>query len=112
MYVILDSNRSTRRGHLRSMMASEAQRPLFSVCIPNYNYAKYIGETIQSVLDQRFQNFEIIVADNASTDGSVKVVEAFRSPKINIIQNRYNVGFSPNLDRATERARGEHLILL
>ena len=32
----------------------------FSVCIPNYNYANYIGETIQSVLDQSYENFEII----------------------------------------------------
>src|SRR5690349_13181272 len=92
--------------------ASTASRPFFSVCIPNFNYAKYIGETVQSVLDQSFDDFEIVVADNASTDASVEVIERFQSPKITLIKNRYNIGFAPNLDRATESARGEHLILL
>lgn len=84
----------------------------FSICIPNYNYERYIGETIQSVLDQSYQNFEIIVADNASTDNSVRVVESFKSEKIRLIRNSYNVGFAPNLHRATEKARGDFLILL
>ena len=52
--------------------------PFFSICIPNYNYARYVGETIQSVLDQSFQDFEVIVADNASTDDSVQVVRSFQ----------------------------------
>ena len=45
----------------------------FSICIPNYNYANYIGETIQSVLNQTYSNFEIIIADNSSEDESVAV---------------------------------------
>lgn len=87
-------------------------RPLFSICIPNYNYAQYIGLTIQSVLNQGFQDFEIIVADNASTDDSVKVVLGFQDERIRLIQNPFNVGFGPNLDRATEQANGQFIILL
>jgi len=86
--------------------------PLFSICIPNYNYEGYIGETIQSVLDQTYQNFEIIVADNASTDHSVKVVESFRDPRIRLIRNQYNIGFAPNLQRATMYASGDFINLL
>ena len=84
----------------------------FSVCIPNYNYEKYIGKTIQSVLDQCYKNFEIIIADNASTDNSIKVVRSFKDDRIIIIKNNYNIGFSPNLDKATENASGDYLILL
>lgn len=84
----------------------------FSVCIPNYNYENYIGKTIQSVLDQCYKNFEIIVADNASTDNSIKVVKSFKDDRITIIKNNYNIGFSPNLDKATETASGDYLILL
>ena len=51
--------------------------PSFSICIPNYNYGRYIGETIQSILNQTYQNFEIIVTDNASTDNSVKEIKSF-----------------------------------
>ena len=43
----------------------------FSICIPNYNYGSYIGETIKSVLNQTYENYEIIVVDNASTDDSI-----------------------------------------
>ncbi|MDX1741715.1 MAG: glycosyltransferase family A protein, partial [Rhodothermales bacterium] len=87
-------------------------QPRFSVCIPNYNYGHYLGQTIESVLNQTFQDFEIIVADNASTDDSVAVVESFGSDRIRLLRNRYNIGFSPNLDRATRSATGEYMILL
>ena len=63
------------------------QGPSFSICIPNYNYAQYIGQTIESVLNQTYQNFEIIVVDNASTDNSVEVVKAFIDPRIKLYKN-------------------------
>ena len=86
--------------------------PSFSVCIPNYNYAHYIGQTIQSVLDQTYPHFEIVVADNASTDNSVEVVESFRSDRIRLVRNRYNIGYAPNLQRVTMFARNDFMILL
>lgn len=88
------------------------QDPTFSICIPNYNYEQYIGETIQSVLDQTYPHFEIIVADNASTDDSVKVVESFKDPRIRLVRNRYNIGFAPNLQRATMYAQSQYVNLL
>ncbi len=88
------------------------KHPTFSVCIPNFNYGSFLGRTLESVLDQTFTNFEVIVADNASTDHSVEVVKSFSDPRLRLIVNRYNVGFSPNLDRATEQAKGRHMILL
>ncbi len=86
--------------------------PLFSICIPNYNYAHYVDQTIKSVLEQTCQDFEIIVADNASTDNSVEVIKGFQDDRIRLLRNEYNIGFSPNLDRATTDARGEYSILL
>lgn len=88
--------------------------PSFSICIPNYNYAHYIGETIQSVLDQTYQNFEIVVVDNASTDKSVEVIKKFAEadPRIKLYQNQYNVGFAPNLDRAAQKASNDYIIML
>ena len=46
----------------------------FSICIPNYNYGSYIGETIKSVLKQTYKNYEIIVVDNASTDDEILLI--------------------------------------
>jgi len=84
----------------------------FSVCIPNFNYGRYLGTTIQSVLNQTYSSYEIVVVDNASTDDSVSVVEAFQSDRIRLFRNPYNVGFAPNLDRAASQARHPFIILL
>lgn len=84
----------------------------FSICIPNYNYEQYLGRTLQSVLDQRYSDFEIVIADNASTDGSVAVIEQFQDLRIRVSVNAYNVGFSGNLDRAGRMAQGDVMIML
>jgi glycosyltransferase involved in cell wall biosynthesis len=86
--------------------------PFFSICIPNFNYSKYLRLTIESVLQQTFQDFEIIVSDNASTDDSVAMVKSFIDPRITVVKNRLNLGFTPNLDKATENAKGAYMILL
>src|SRR5690349_18596953 len=86
--------------------------PFFSICIPNYNYGRYIGLTIQSVLDQSWPHFEIIVSDNASTDDSVSVVKSFSDPRIRLLQNPVNLGFASNLDHASETARGDYMMML
>lgn len=92
-------------------MCADSQ-PRFSICIPNFNYGRYIGDTIQSVLDQTYPHFEIIVTDNASTDNSIQVVESFKDPRIRLIRNRHNIGFAPNLQKATDAARNDFINLL
>lgn len=84
----------------------------FSICIPNYNYANYIGKTIESVLCQTYGNFEILVADNASTDNSVQIIKGFDDSRIKLIQNNINVGFAPNLDKASAEAIGDYMLML
>ncbi len=68
--------------------------PFISVIIPNYNHAKYLDQRIQSVLNQTYQNFEVIILDDKSTDNSAEVIEKYRnSPKIsNIVINEDNSG--------------------
>jgi glycosyltransferase involved in cell wall biosynthesis len=51
--------------------------PEISVIMPNFNKSKYVGDAIESVLSQTFSNFELIVVDAASTDGSRRVVEVY-----------------------------------
>ena len=87
-------------------------RPTFSICIPNYNNGPYIADTIQSVLDQTYQDFEIIITDNASTDNSIEVIEQFKDPRIRLYRNQYNVGFGPNLQRVTMHAKNDFVNLL
>jgi glycosyltransferase involved in cell wall biosynthesis len=86
--------------------------PWFSVCVPNYNYARYIGATIQSVLDQTYALYEIVIVDNASTDGSVEVITPYLRDNVRLVRNPYNIGFAPNLDRAARQARHPYIIVL
>ena len=69
--------------------------PAISVVIPMYNVEKYIGECLESVLAQTFQDFEIIVVDNCSTDNSCAVVESYVKKfgeKIKLIRKNFNSG--------------------
>ena len=68
--------------------------PFFSVIIPNYNHSAYLDERIQSILNQSFQDFEIIILDDCSTDNSIEIIEKYRNePKVShIILNSQNSG--------------------
>jgi glycosyltransferase involved in cell wall biosynthesis len=83
-----------------------------SVLIPNYNYGRYIGETIQSVLVQASPRTEIVITDNASTDNSIEVVKSFRDDRVKLSVNPCNVGFAANLERVASLARGTRMLLL
>ena len=76
---------------------SESASTSLSVLIPNYNYARYIGLTIDSVLKQASADTEIVVTDNASTDSSVEVVRAYDDDRVRLSVNPCNVGFAANL---------------
>jgi len=86
--------------------------PSLSVLIPNFNYARYIGETIESVLSQAGTDIEVVVNDNASTDDSVEVVRGINDSRIRLGINSCNVGFSANLERVASLARGRRMLLL
>lgn len=86
--------------------------PALSVLIPNFNYGRYIRETIDSVLVQPMKNLEVVVADNASTDNSVEVVRAVKDERVRLTINPVNVGFAANLERVAAHARGHRMLLL
>jgi len=85
--------------------------PLVSICIPNYNYGKYIDECINSVLEQTYPNFEIIFVDNCSTDSSLEIIRKY-SDKIRIFVNDSNIGMVRNFNRCSEHAIGKYLVFL
>lgn len=84
----------------------------FSVCIPNFNNARSLGDTVASALGQAGPSLEVWVSDNASTDGSRAVVQSFVDPRVHIGANRTNVGFAGNLDRAVRPSSGEWVALM
>lgn len=90
------------------------QNPVVSVAITNYNYGRFIARAIRSVLKQTFEDIEIIVVDNASTDNSVEIVRSFMDadPRIRLVVNPENIGTVRNHQRSVEVARGTYLVHL
>jgi len=85
-----------------------------SVIIPNYNHGRYLEKRIHSVLDQTFQDFEVIILDDASTDNSRDVIEHYRPhPKVaDIVYNDRNSGSTfKQWNRGVRMARGEYVWL-
>ena len=87
--------------------------PIVSVIIPCYNAEDYIEETVQSVVDQSYQNIEIIVVNDGSTDNSLKIIRGLESKHSQIIViSQSNNGVSYARNRGFERATGEFICFL
>jgi len=82
--------------------------PRVSVLMTAYNRAAYIGASIESVLSQTFTDFELLITDNCSTDGTFEVAKRYETldPRIRVVQNERNLGQFGNRNRAAELARG------
>ena len=78
--------------------------PAISVCIPTYNGAKYIAQTIESILNQTFTDFEIIVSDDGSSDNTLEIVGSFNDPRIVRIDRLSKVGAEANWNNAVANA--------
>ena len=79
---------------------------MISVVIPLYNKEKQIANTLQTVLDQTYQNFEIVIVYDGSTDNSVEEVLRITDSRIRLI-NQENGGVSIARNRGIQAARGE-----
>jgi glycosyltransferase involved in cell wall biosynthesis len=84
--------------------------PRVSIGIPVFNGEKYLAEAIESALLQTFADFEVVIADNASTDATPEICEAFaaRDDRVRYVRNEENLGASANYRRVFELALGEY----
>ncbi|MER7436912.1 glycosyltransferase family 2 protein [Pseudonocardia alni] len=79
--------------------------PSVSVCIPVHNGETYLAETIRSVLEQTWRDFELVVLENGSTDASWEIATSFRDPRIRVERNRQTLPQGDNWNRAVELCR-------
>ena len=93
-------------------MQETISKPLVSVIIPSYNHEAFIEECIQSVLDQTFQDFEIVITDDGSTDGMVEKIKRFSDPRIRLFEHAKNEGASIAANNCLRHARGEYIAML
>ncbi|MCX6030226.1 MAG: glycosyltransferase family 2 protein [Chloroflexi bacterium] len=87
-------------------------KPLVTVIIPTYNRADLLCEAVQSVLDQTYQDFAILISDNASSDNTAEAVACFGDPRIHYHRRPANVGMKENFRLAIAQAETEFVATL
>lgn len=86
------------------------EKGLISVVMSNYNTpSNYLRMAIESVLNQTYTNFEFIIIDDGSTDGSLEVIRSYDDPRIVILCNEKNIGLTRSLNKGFELCRGEYI---
>lgn len=86
--------------------------PEISVIIPSYNHEKYIGTAIQSVLEQTYQDFEIVITDDGSSDKSIEVIQSFNDSRIKLHKFSLNQGASIATNHCITHSRGKYIAVL
>ena len=84
-----------------------------TIAVPVYNGERYLRETFECITAQTFSDFEVVISDNASTDGTEWMCRDFaaRDPRVRYVRNIRNVGMAANFERLVKLARGEYFKL-
>jgi len=85
---------------------------LVSIIMPSYNCGRFIAESIRSVLAQTYENWELLIVDDCSTDDTASVVKAFADPRIRYQRNRQNEGAALTRNKALLAAKGRYIAFL
>jgi len=85
--------------------------PKVSIGLPVYNGQNYLKKAIESILTQSYQDFELIISDNASTDLTSEICQSFDDPRIQYYRNEKNLGAAWNTNRVFELSSGEYFKL-
>ncbi|WP_428026150.1 glycosyltransferase family 2 protein [Arcobacter sp.] len=83
--------------------------PIISVIMPVYNAEKYLKESIESILNQTFKDFEFIIINDASTDNSENIILSYTDLRINYIKNKKNIGVAKSLNKAIQNSKGKYI---
>lgn len=94
------------------MRIEKNESPLVTVIIPTYNRAKSIQRAIKSVFNQNYQNFEIIVVDDSSSDNTSEIIKEMNDKRIVFLQNEINSGAQYSRIKGIQESKGEYIVFL
>jgi glycosyltransferase involved in cell wall biosynthesis len=80
-----------------------------TVLMPVFNSERYLREAIESILNQAYRNFEFLIINDGSTDGSVSIIKSYNDRRIRLIHNERNLGLIHTLNRGIEQSRGHYI---
>src|SRR5436190_20057932 len=86
-----------------------SQPPAITVLMPVFNAAAFVREAIQSVLRQTQADLELLIIDDASTDGSSAIIRSFSDPRVRVITHQRNLGLVASLNDGLDQARGRYV---
>lgn len=92
-------------------MQSASKPPLFTVAIPTCNRRELLRQTLEMVLSQTCGDYEILIADNASTDGTAEMIATFTDPRLRYLRHAQNIGAIANFRFLAQEARGVFFVL-
>jgi glycosyltransferase involved in cell wall biosynthesis len=85
--------------------------PRVSVILTAFNFSRFVGEAMESVLQQSFEDFELIAVDDGSTDGTAEILDGFRDPRVSVV-HQANGGSAESMNTGFRLARGTYIALL
>ncbi len=83
--------------------------PKVSVIMSTYNDSRYIRQSVESILNQTYKDFEFIIIDDASTDETVSIIKSYNDSRIKLIINKENHGLTKNLNKALTMVTGQYI---
>ncbi len=87
----------------------EKSMPRVTVLMPVYNAVKFLRDAVDSILKQSFSDFEFLIIDDGSTDGSQSIIHSYDDSRIRLVQNEENLGVAATLNRGLDLAHGEYI---
>lgn len=84
---------------------------MISIAMTTYNGERYLQEQIDSILNQTYSNFELIICDDCSTDSTIEIISSYNDSRIKLFVNDKNLGFKKNFEKAIKLCTGEYIAL-
>lgn len=109
---IYDEKQKLAKEILANSSGYHGQNGLVSIIMPSYNTASYIKDSIKSVLNQTYDNWELIIVDDCSSDNTDEVLAEIDDPRIRVYKNEVNSGAAISRNRALKEAKGQWIAFL
>lgn len=90
-------------------MKKNMEKPKITVLMPVFNGEKYIKYAIDSILNQSFKDFELLIIDDGSTDDTLNIIQSFKDKRIKTVRNNKNLGLIASLNIGLEKSEGEYI---